>query len=124
MPVVGASRPLLCGPAKVFLMNPNPALSLSGRNCSSCPIAVISLSPVTAAPPSGKLPWVPPFGQPDASRKRSSRRTGDSEDLPRCRQDFFRQGGILDRAGERHRADNSGEGGDGPPTPGGGGAPT
>jgi len=45
-----------------------------------------------------------------------------SEALPRRRQDFFRQVGILDRAGERHRADNSGEGGDGPPAPGGGGA--
>ena len=37
---------------------------------------------------------------------------------------LFRENGILDRAGERHCADNPGEGGDGPPTPGGGGAPT
>jgi hypothetical protein len=53
----------------------------------------------------------------------SSRRVGASEDLPRRREYFVREDGILDRAGERQCADNSSEGGDGPPTPGGGGAP-
>ena len=37
---------------------------------------------------------------------------------------YLSEGHFADRAGERHRADNSGQGGDSPPTPGGGGAPT
>jgi hypothetical protein len=37
--------------------------------------------------------------------------------------EFLPTGGILDRTGERQCADNSGKGGDGAPTPGGGGAP-
>ena len=36
-----ASRPLPCAPAKVFLLNPQPALSLGGRNRSSCPTSAI-----------------------------------------------------------------------------------
>src|SRR5204862_3860668 len=72
----------------------------------------------------GKLPSVPRrFGQPECLQKRSCRRAGASEDLPRRRENFVREDGILDRAGERQSADNSSEGGDGPPTPGGGGAP-
>src|SRR5215471_20484119 len=55
--------------------------------------------------------------------KRSSRRAGASENLPRRRQNLVRQRGILDRTGERQCADNSGEGGDGATTPDGGGAP-
>ena len=55
--------------------------------------------------------------------KRSSRRAGASENVPRRRQNFVRQRGILDRTGERQCADNSGEGGDGATTPNGGGAP-
>ncbi len=37
----GASSSLRCIPAKVSLLNPQPALSLGGRNRSSCPTAVI-----------------------------------------------------------------------------------
>src|SRR5215831_4549085 len=57
-----------------------------------------------------------------AFKKRSCRRAGASEDVPRRRENFVREDGILDRAGERQSADNSGKGSDGPPTPGGGGA--
>jgi hypothetical protein len=35
----GASRPLRRIPAIVSFLNPQPALSLGGRNRSSCPIA-------------------------------------------------------------------------------------
>src|SRR6516162_613905 len=39
MTAIGASRPLPCAPAKVFLLNPQ--LSLGGRNRSSCPTSAI-----------------------------------------------------------------------------------
>jgi len=39
----GASRPLPRVPPKVFLLNPEPALRLGGRNRSSCPSAVTPL---------------------------------------------------------------------------------
>ena len=57
------------------------------------------------------------------SKKSSCRRTRASEDVPRRRENFVREDRILDRPGERQSADNSSKGGDGPPTPGGGGAP-
>src|SRR5262249_62325957 len=52
-----------------------------------------------------------------------ARRGGAPAEAPRRRENFAREDGILDRAGERQSADNSNKGGDGPPTPGGGGAP-
>src|SRR6516164_3376867 len=73
---------------------------------------------------SGKLRSVPRhLVSKSAFEKRSCRRAGASEDLPRRRENFVRENGILDRAGERQSADNASKGGDGPPTPGGGGAP-
>jgi hypothetical protein len=49
---IGASRPLRRIPAIVSFLNPQPALSLVGRNRSSCPIAAIPL-PSRGAPSGG-----------------------------------------------------------------------
>src|SRR5215472_7380714 len=89
-----------------------------------CPTAVIA-SPRSWLPrSSGKLRSVPRhLGSKSAFKKRSCRRAGASEDVPRRRENFVREDAIFDRAGEHQSADNSSKGGDGPPTPRGGGAP-
>jgi len=99
------------------------AAQLSGRNRSSCPHCSHFSLRSWLPPSSGKLPSVSRHSVTRCLHKRSSRRAGASENLPRRRQNFVRQRGILDRTGERQCADNSGEGGDGATTPDGGGAP-
>jgi hypothetical protein len=53
----GASSSLQDAPAKVPLLNPQPALSLDGKNRSSCPIAVVPYGPPSGS--DGLKPVVP-----------------------------------------------------------------